>query len=94
MTEYLERFVRGQVWTKRDLAVAVYNHYLSQAYRDLEGEDLGRHHLLMVGPSGVGKTHMVKTLAEFLGVPAGFSSATSLVEAGYKGSSVESIVKT
>jgi ATP-dependent Clp protease ATP-binding subunit ClpX len=94
MIEHLERFVRGQVRAKRDLAVSVYNHYLSQAYRDREGEDLGRHHLLMIGPTGVGKTHLVKTLAEFLGVPIGFSSATSMVEVGYRGSSVESIVKT
>lgn len=94
MIEHLERFVRGQVRAKRDLAVSVYNHYLSQAYRDREGKDLGRHHLLMIGPTGVGKTHLVKTLAEFLGVPIGFSSATSMVEVGYRGSSVESIVKT
>lgn len=94
MITYLDRFVRGQVRAKKDLAVAVYNHYLSQAYRDREGADLGRHHLLLIGPTGVGKTHLVKTLADFLGVPVGFSSATSLVETGYKGSSVETVVKS
>lgn len=94
MISYLDRFVRGQVRAKRDLAVAVYNHYLSQACRDREGTDLGRHHLLLIGPTGVGKTHLVKTLADFLGVPVGFSSATSLVEVGYKGSSVETVVKS
>lgn len=91
MTAYLDRFVRGQTRAKRDLAVAVYNHYLARALRERDGEDLGRHHLLMIGPTGVGKSYLVRTLGEFLGVPVGFSSATSLVEAGYKGSSVESV---
>lgn len=94
MVAYLDRFVRGQDRAKRDLAVAVYNHYLSQAVLERDGEDLGRHHLLLIGPTGVGKTYLVKTLAEFLGVPVGFTSATSLVEVGYKGSSVESVVRT
>ncbi len=92
MIAHLDRYVRGQARAKQDLAVAVYNHYLTQAWRDREGGDLGRHHLLMIGPTGVGKTYLVKTLADFLGVPVGFASATGLVEAGYKGNSVESIV--
>jgi ATP-dependent Clp protease ATP-binding subunit ClpX len=92
MIAHLDRFVRGQARAKQDLAVAVYNHYLSQAHRDREGVDLGRHHVLLLGPTGVGKTHLVKTLAELLGVPVGFSSAAGLVEAGYKGNSVETIV--
>lgn len=89
---HLDRFVRGQARAKQDLAVAVYNHYLSQAYREREGQDLGRHHVLMIGPTGVGKTYLVRTLAQFLGVPVGFASAAGLVEAGYKGNSVETIV--
>ncbi|MGE3163578.1 MAG: AAA family ATPase [Planctomycetota bacterium] len=92
MIAHLDRFVRGQARAKQDIAVAVYNHYLSQAYSDREGVDLGRHHILLLGPTGVGKTHIVRTLAEFLGVPVGFSSAAGLVEAGYKGTSVESVV--
>ena len=67
MIAHLDRFVRGQARAKQDLAVAVYNHYLSQAYREREGADLGRYHVLLMGPTGVGKTYLVKTLADFLG---------------------------
>ena len=94
MIAHLDRFVRGQARAKQDVAVAVYNHYLGQAYRAREGIDLGRHQVLLIGPSGTGKTYLVKILAEFLGVPVGFTSATGLVEAGYKGNSVETIVRT
>lgn len=94
MIAHLDRFVRGQARAKQDLAVAVYNHYLGQAVAESEdGVDLGRQHILLIGPTGVGKTYLVKTLADFLGVPVGFSSATGLVEVGYKGNSVETLVK-
>jgi len=89
---HLDRFVRGQTRAKQDLAVAVYNHYLAQAWRDRDGEDLGRYHLLMIGPTGVGKTHLVRTLANYLGVPVGFASAAGMAEAGYKGNSVETVI--
>lgn len=91
---HLDRFVHSQARAKQDLAVAVYNHYLSQAVRDRDGIDLGRHHILLLGPTGVGKTFLVKTLAEHLGVPFGFTSAAGLVEAGYKGNSVENLLET
>jgi ATP-dependent Clp protease ATP-binding subunit ClpX len=67
MIACLDRMVRGQVRAKRDLAVAVYNHYLSQAHRKRKGMDLGRHHLLLMGPTGVGKTYMVNLPARSLG---------------------------
>ena len=91
---YLDQYVLGQQRAKQDLAVAVYNHYLSQAWLEQEGTDLGKHHILLIGPTGVGKTYLVKTLADYLQVPVGFTSATGLVESGYKGDSVESLVRT
>ena len=79
MMAHLDRFVRGQTRAKRDLAVAVYNHYLARALRECDGEDLGRHHLLMIGPTGVGKSYLVRTLGEFLD-PRGSTSLASLRE--------------
>ena len=92
MIAHLDKFVLGQPRAKQDIAVAVYNHYLSQAYREAHGRDLGKHHILLIGPTGVGKTYIVRRLAEFLGVPVGFASAAGLVEAGYVGNSVESVI--
>jgi ATP-dependent Clp protease ATP-binding subunit ClpX len=94
MITHLNRFVRGQERAKQDLAVAVYNHALSQAYRRRTGTDFGKQHLLLIGPTGVGKTLLVRTLADYLGWPVGFASAAGLVEAGYKGNSVETLISS
>lgn len=91
---HLDEFVHGQERAKHDLAVAVYNHYISQAYLTEYGEDLGRHHVLMVGPTGCGKTYMVKLLAKYLGVPFAYISATDITETGYKGRDVSSLIET
>ncbi len=85
----LDRFVIGQSQSKRELAVAAYNHYLAVAAR----RDFGKQHILLLGPSGSGKTFLVRCLADLLDVPVGFSSATSLVETGYVGDPVESVVR-
>ena len=92
IVEYLDSWIRGQAAAKRTLAVAVYNHYLLRAHGDKHGTDPGHHHVLLIGPTGVGKTAMVRALAAFLKVPMGYSSAAGLVEAGYRGSPVETVI--
>ena len=91
---WLDRFVCGQGRAKRDIAVAVYNHYFGQAVRDQGGKDLGRQHLLLLGPTGSGKTYLVRVVAQMLGVPVCFVSANSLVEVGYRGQSVDGIIRS
>ena len=93
MVAHLDRFLVGQSRAKRDLAVAVYTHYLAQAHRDRTGEDLGRHHVLLLGPTGVGKSCMVRRLAELLDVPLVFAAATQLVEVGYRGRVVDDLLR-
>jgi ATP-dependent Clp protease ATP-binding subunit ClpX len=90
MVSHLDEHVAGQDRAKRDLAAAVYRHYLGLASRDAKGEDFGPQHLLLLGPTGCGKTLLVRTLAAHLGVPVAFCAATSMVEAGYVGEQVES----
>ena len=82
---HLDKYAHGQSRAKHDLAVAVYNHYISQAYQEKNGEDLGRHHTLVIGPTGSGKTYMIKLLAKFLGVPYAFASATDMTDTGFSG---------
>ena len=93
MIAHLDKTVRGQEKAKKDIANAVYNHYVSQAERDRTGHDMGRQHILLLGPTGSGKTFIVKTLAEYLGFPVSFASATALVETGYRGRPVDDVIK-
>jgi len=96
MIEHLNRFVYGQQRAKRDLTTAVYRHYLNLAHREKspEGyEPFGRQHVLLLGPSGAGKTLMVRTLAKLLGVPVAFGDATSLVESGYSGEHLNGVLR-
>src|ERR671933_409646 len=95
--EFLEQYVVGQEPAKRSLAVAVYNHYKriqagqSGSYHDAE-VDLGKSNILLIGPTGCGKTYLAQTLARMLNVPFAIADATALTEAGYVGEDVENIL--
>lgn len=89
---FLDDYVIGQDEAKKVLSVAVYNHYkrvLSGASSDIE---LQKSNILMLGPTGSGKTYLVQTLARLLDVPLAITDATSLTEAGYIGDDIESVV--
>ena len=91
--EYLDQYIIGQDEAKRYLAVSVYNHYkrLGQQ-RDDDGVEIEKSNMLMIGPTGSGKTYLVQTLARLLDVPLALTDATSLTEAGYIGDDIESVV--
>ena len=93
--DFLDEYVIGQDVAKRTLAVAVYNHYKriraeEQGARD--DVELSKSNILMLGPTGCGKTHLAQTLARKLDVPFAIADATSLTEAGYVGEDVENIL--
>ncbi len=94
---YLDRYLIGQPRAKLDLATAVYDHYLAAAWRQgqtrPDAADFGRQHALLMGPTGSGKTYLVRKLAELLDVPVAFCAATSLVAAGYRGQEIETIIE-
>ncbi len=99
MIKHMDRFLHGQKQAKRDLAVSVYNHYLglahaeqSSSHRRNSANNFGCQHVLLMGPTGAGKTFLVKTLARHLGVPVAFCTATSYVQAGYKGELIEGMI--
>jgi ATP-dependent Clp protease ATP-binding subunit ClpX len=94
MVAYLDKFIVGQQHAKWAISRAVYNHYLALSLRETEHLDLGRHHVLLLGPTGCGKSYLASKLGQFLGVPVAFTSAAGLVEAGYKGNSVETLVRS
>ncbi|HEV8149861.1 MAG TPA: ATP-dependent Clp protease ATP-binding subunit ClpX [Gemmatimonadales bacterium] len=93
--EVLDQYVIGQERAKRTLAVAVYNHYKrinSASGRDATGVELDKSNILLLGPTGVGKTLLAQTLARILDVPFTIADATTLTEAGYVGEDVENIL--
>ncbi|MFR7478319.1 MAG: ClpX C4-type zinc finger protein, partial [Acutalibacteraceae bacterium] len=87
----LDEYVIGQDQAKVALSVAVYNHYKRLYYGD-EGVEIGKSNILMLGPTGVGKTLLAQTLARILDVPFAIADATTLTEAGYVGEDVENIL--
>ncbi len=91
----LDEYVIGQTFAKRILSVAVYNHYKrlrSNSHKDNEVE-LGKSNIILIGPTGSGKTLLAETLARFLNVPFAIADATTLTEAGYVGEDVESVLQ-
>lgn len=92
--ETLDEYVIGQDAAKKVLAVAVYNHYKRLNYESGRGGvELGKSNILMVGPTGTGKTLLAETLARMLDVPFTIADATTLTEAGYVGEDVENIIQ-
>ena len=92
---FLDGYVIGQDQPKRSLAVAVYNHYKRIRYGDVKGDDveLTKSNILLIGPTGSGKTLLAQTLARMLDVPFVMADATTLTEAGYVGEDVENIIQ-
>ncbi len=93
ITKILDQYVIGQADAKKALAVAVYNHYkrISSA-TDSDGVEIQKSNVLMIGPTGSGKTLLAQTLARILNVPFAIADATALTEAGYVGEDVENIL--
>ena len=88
----LDEYVVGQEQAKKVMSVAVYNHYKRIADTSNDGIEIEKSNMLMIGPTGCGKTYLVKTLAKLLDVPLAITDATSLTEAGYIGDDIESVV--
>ena len=87
--EYLDHYIIGQERAKKVISVAVYNHFKRN---NLNDSSIKKSNILMIGPTGCGKTHLVKTLAKILDLPLVISPATALTEAGYMGEDVENLV--
>lgn len=88
----LDDYVIGQDYAKKVMSVAVYNHYKRVATNTMDEIEIEKSNMLMIGPTGSGKTYLVKTLAKLLDVPLAITDATSLTEAGYIGDDIESVV--
>ena len=97
IVSFLDQYVVGQDRAKRAIAVAVYNHYkrvrnLGVLNADILNADIEKSNILMIGPTGSGKTYLARSLAKILGVPFAIADATTLTEAGYVGEDVESVL--
>lgn len=88
----LDEYVIGQDYAKKVMSVAVYNHYKRVATNMMDEIEIEKSNMLMIGPTGCGKTYLVRTLARLLDVPLAIADATSLTEAGYIGDDIESVV--
>lgn len=88
----LDSYVIGQEYAKKVMSVAVYNHYKRVFADNADEIEIEKSNMLMIGPTGSGKTYLVKTLARLLDVPLAITDATSLTEAGYIGDDIESVV--
>ncbi len=88
----LDEYVIGQDQAKKVISVAVYNHYKRVATDTMDDIEIEKSNILMIGPTGSGKTYLVQTLARLLDVPLAITDATSLTEAGYIGDDIESVV--
>ena len=91
--EFLDDYVIGQEEAKKVLSVAVYNHYKRvTAPKDMDDVELQKSNIIMIGPTGSGKTYLAQTLAKIINVPFAIADATTLTEAGYVGEDVENIL--
>lgn len=90
--EQLDEYIIGQDHAKKVVSVAVYNHYKRVATGTMDNIEIEKSNMLMIGPTGCGKTYLVKTLAKLLDVPLAIADATSLTEAGYIGDDIESVI--
>lgn len=88
----LDEYVVGQEKAKKAVSVAVYNHYKRISADPADGIEIEKSNMLLIGPTGSGKTYLVKTLARLLNVPLAIADATSLTEAGYIGDDIESVI--
>lgn len=89
---FLDEYVIGQPHAKKVLSVAVYNHYKRLKHKSKDGVELSKSNILLIGPTGSGKTLLAQTLARLLNVPFTMADATTLTEAGYVGEDVENII--
>lgn len=92
ISAFLDEYVIGQFHAKKVLSVAVYNHYKRLQCPTHDGVELGKSNILLIGPTGSGKTLLAQTLARLLNVPFAIADATTLTEAGYVGEDVENII--